>query len=109
MTSKECYKGSISRHDIKGPNSRNNSFWKFKVDYNDHFETPLVAYSDIDPILSDIAQKLQKSREDVIIYDPYYCKGNMVEHLNSLGYNRVINNNSDFYGDIKRNRVPGKQ
>lgn len=81
--------------------------WKFEVDYNDHFETPRVAYQDIDPILSAIAQSLGKQKEELILYDPYYCQGNMVEHMKSLGYLRVINNNRDFYTDIKQKAIPG--
>lgn len=25
--------------------------YPYKVDYNDHFETPLIAYKDIEPVL----------------------------------------------------------
>lgn len=82
-------------------------FWKFEVDYNDHFETPLIAYKDIDLILITIAKSVGKSKDDLIIYDPYYCHGQMVNHLSSLGYTKIINSNTDFYADIKHKKIPG--
>ncbi len=94
--------------------SNNNSIKKQKValsfpfvaDYNDHFETPLVAYEDLEPILSNLALKLQKKNNDLIIYDPYYCQGRMKELLASIGFTNVVNNNRDFYKDIKCKNVP---
>ena len=83
------------------------SSWHFPVDYNDHFETPFEAYLDIDNTLQLISQSLGKEKKDLIIYDPYYCKGEMVIHLNSLGYETVINRNADFYSDIAENNIPG--
>ena len=62
--------------------------WNFAVDYNDHFETPLVAYQDILPVLQNIADRKGKSLHDLVVYDPYYCKGEMVKHLKSLGINK---------------------
>ena len=62
--------------------------WNFAVDYNDHFETPLVAYQDILPVLQNIAGRKGKSLHDLVVYDPYYCKGEMVKHLKSLGINK---------------------
>jgi hypothetical protein len=85
-----------------------NSSWNFKVDYNDHFETPLIAYQDISVILSTIAARIGKDLKDLVLYDPYYCKGRMIHHLNSLGYMSIINRNRDFYKDIANNKVPGK-
>ena len=32
------------------------SQWNFAVDYNDHFETPLVAYQDLRPYLEGLAK-----------------------------------------------------
>ena len=65
--------------------SATSSSWNFAVDYNDHFETPLNAYQDILPVLQCIADKKGKLIQDLILYDPYYCKGRMVEYLQSLG------------------------
>ena len=59
--------------------------WKFSVDYNDHFETPLEAYQDINCLLEEMASELQINKKDLTIYDPYFCKGNMIDHMNSLG------------------------
>ena len=81
--------------------------WNFAVDYNDHFETPRVAYCDIMPMLMEIADSLKKTLSELIIYDPYWCQGSMVSHLKSLGCNNVINLNRDFYKDISTNKIPG--
>ena len=83
------------------------SLWNFVVDYNDHFETPKVAYSDITPLLNTVATALHKSASDLTIYDPYWCEGSMVEHLKDLGFPNVINRNRDFYADVKKKAVPG--
>eukprot|EP01039_Chlorochromonas_danica_P008881 gene8881-9796_t len=82
------------------------STWKFEVDYNDHFETPLQAYEDLHPVLTLLCETLGKTPADLTIYDPYYCQGQMVELMKSLGYTKVINRNRDFYEDIKRKNIP---
>ena len=81
--------------------------WSFKVDYNDHFETPLIAYIDLQWALNAFAKQINKPPSELVIYDPYWCQGNMVQHLNSLGFHNVINNNRDFYKDIARQQIPG--
>lgn len=80
--------------------------WAFPVDYNDHFETPLVAYEDVSFILNELATILGKRREELIIYDPYWCQGSMVESLKTLGFLHVINENKDFYADIRASNIP---
>jgi hypothetical protein len=84
------------------------SLWNFKVDYNDHFETPRVAYADIVPFLHALSSQVKKTDAELSIYDPYWCEGSMVAHLGSLGFTSVINRNRDFYADIKKKAVPGK-
>ena len=80
--------------------------WTFDVDYNDHFETPKVAYEDIQPILNAIARAKGKNIRDLILYDPYFCAGGMVEMLTELGYDKIINKNRDFYADISKKQIP---
>ena len=81
--------------------------WNFAVDYNDHFETPLVAYEDIRPFLALAAKHAGKAAPaDLILYDPYYCQGAMVALLNQAGFPRVINRNRDFYADVAKGQVP---
>jgi len=41
-----------------------------------------------------------------VIYDPFYCNGAVVKHLNSLGFNTVKHKNRDFYADVKNNTIP---
>ena len=77
---------SYSATSSSSPPSR----WNFTVDYNDHFETPLVAYQDILPVLQSIADSKDKLLRDLVVYDPYYCKGQMVKHLQSLGIDKGI-------------------
>ena len=69
------------------------SSWAFEVDYNDHFETPKKAYEDLLPFLSAISKHCTaapKNLNDLIVYDPYYCKGSVVSLkllvVNSLYY-----------------------
>lgn len=81
--------------------------WNFEVDYNDHFETPPIAYKDLQPVLVALAAQLNKPVSELVIYDPYWCKGNMVSHLSQLGFSTVINRNRDFYKDIKNKQIPG--
>lgn len=53
--------------------------WPFEVDYNDHFETPYIAYSDLLPFLNLLCDKIfLKTLKQLVVYDPYYCKGRMV-------------------------------
>eukprot|EP00980_Cylindrotheca_fusiformis_P003760 scaffold834_cov123-Cylindrotheca_fusiformis.AAC.7 len=76
--------------------------FEYKVDYNDHFETPKVAYEDILPLLDGVKQ----NRTQHILYDPYYCNGRSASLLRQLGFTRVIHAKRDFYADIKENKVP---
>lgn len=76
-------------NQAKNSGKDKNSGWNFDVDYNDHFETPPVAYSDIVPMLKELATSLGKLPEDLIIYDPYYCQGAMVRILAELGFTKV--------------------
>lgn len=80
--------------------------WDFTADYNDHFETPVEAYADIILVLKQLSIFLQKPLKDLIVYDPYFCLGNMVERLRSCGVESVINQNKDFYKDIRNGCVP---
>lgn len=49
------------------------SSWSFITDYNDHFETPLIAFSDLK--IDIMANLLKKPMNELKVYDPYYCKG----------------------------------
>jgi hypothetical protein len=89
-------------------NNKEQAQWNFVVDYNDHFETPLVAYQDLLPALLTFAKHINKEPSELIIYDPYWCQGEMVQLLNQLGFKNVINRNVDFYADIAKKAVPSK-
>jgi hypothetical protein len=105
--------------------------WKgsfpYETDYNDHFETPVVAYQDLTVFLDwlQLQQNQQESttttattpqkktnpststaRSDLVLYDPYYCEGRTAEILHTLGYTNVVHEKRDFYRDIELQQVP---
>lgn len=80
--------------------------YPFVVDSSDHCETPLRAYKHISPLLEQIALLHGLSKCKLRIYDPYYCRGTVVERLRSLGFPQVHNVKQDFYRCIKDGRVP---
>ncbi|KAH9599841.1 hypothetical protein LSM04_008504 [Trypanosoma melophagium] len=79
----------------------------FRADFNDHFETSLMALRDIMVIVQQLRQLVRPSApENFIVYDPYYCAGTVMQHWNTLGVQRVIHENRDFYKDIAEDKVP---
>jgi len=111
----------------KTTQTRTKRKWKpkfdYEVDYNDHFETPLVAYQDILPILDalhheerpddendddDDVDKKKKTihRRDHIIYDPYYCDGRTTRYLQQFGFEQIRHEKRDFYIDIEKDEIP---
>lgn len=78
----------------------------WECDSADHAETPLQAYRDIVPLLGWIARKKGVQPEELVIYDPYYCNGQVVAHLNSIGFPHVINQPVDFYEAQRLKTVP---
>ena len=82
--------------------------YPYKVDYNDHFETPLIAYQDIAPLLDFwlAHSKTTKTKQDLVIYDPYYCHGQTQKHFRELGFEGIINLKRDFYHDLQHHQIP---
>ena len=79
----------------------------FIVDSDDHCETSHVAYMHVAPILSYIATRIgRKCSSTPKIYDPYYCAGTVIQHLNKLGFPNVYNKPEDFYQVIQEQRLP---
>ena len=68
--------------------------------------TKKKAFQDIEPLLFALAARLKKPKADLRIYDPFYCEGSMVAHLNALGFASVHNRNEDFYEVRRRGAVP---
>lgn len=82
------------------------SSFPFETNYNDHFETPWVAYQDIKFLIDLIIQKPHPN-DTTTIYDPYYCNGRSGELLKRLGRNfHVIHEKVDFYKAIQEQSVP---
>lgn len=103
-TSERGSNGSSSATKVSAAAGKN---WTFEVDYNDHFETPLIAYEHLLPAIDILLESTpNKSRAAATIYDPYFCQGRMVEYVQSLGVGTVINNNRDFYRDIRSKCIP---
>lgn len=73
----------------------------------DDRETLLKALEDILPIINAIVLYKQCSFEDIQIYDPYYCNGNIKLRLQSLGLNinSIQNDPIDCYYAQKNNLI----
>jgi len=78
----------------------------FPVDPFDQCETPFQAYCDIEPLLSLLASRLKIEKQDLLIFDPYFCHGSVIRHLGSLGFTSVYNRNEDFYSSIGNHTIP---
>jgi hypothetical protein len=78
----------------------------FEVDESDHCESPSEAYRDVLSLLDFIAKSLGKKRDTLRIYDPYYCDGGVKVKLASMGFDKVINENEDFYENIEMDKIP---
>jgi hypothetical protein len=79
--------------------------WPFETHFNDHFETPKRAFRDIRPALRACARERDVDCGRLRVYDPYFCRGAMVTHMNELGFETVINEKRDFYADIENGQV----
>ena len=90
------------RRNRNPPDDWNQNDYPYEVDYNDHFETPLVAYQDIAPLLDWLAEGVP--RKEHRIYDPYYCNGQTTTLFRQLGFHGIINRKSDFYKDFEASR-----
>ena len=95
------------RKAIKALKSRGTAhLLPFEADTDDHCETSHVAYVHIASILTYIAEQIGKTPSNLQIYDPYYCAGTAVQHLNKLGFENVYNQPEDFYQVIQDGCVP---
>lgn len=80
--------------------------YPYPVDEADHCETTFTSYELILPLLEYLAKALNKTKENLKIYDPYYCEGSMVEVMHSLGFMDVYNRKEDFYSRITARNLP---
>lgn len=94
------------KKDIATLKNRGSNKLPFCAEPDDHCETSPVAYMHIAPVLNFIAERIGKKPRDLQIYDPYYCAGAMVSHLNKLGFDNVYNKPEDFYQVIRSGNVP---
>lgn len=80
--------------------------YPYKVDDDDHCESPPEAYAHIAPLLENARNALGKEKHELRIYDPYYCTGRMKENLAILGYTNVYNEKVDFYAAQAAGQLP---
>merc|ERR1719310_2473068 len=91
--------------------------YPYSVDYNDHFETPLRAYTDIFPVIETLIQQKCKGKQGkrVTIYDPFFCTGRAASLLRQClqSHNEELaekvdiqHEKRDFYKDLRENTVP---
>lgn len=80
--------------------------YPYSVDDDDHCETPVDAYLDISAILECCAIEMNKSKETMVVYDPYFCEGHVIDRLSSIGFLTVYNKREDFYAKQKANDIP---
>lgn len=75
----------------------------YPTEADDHCESPLEAYRDIEPIL----KALRQGRDDIALYDPYYCDGAATRNLRELGFDNIYHRKEDCYEIWKdRARLP---
>ena len=94
------------------------SFYPYPTDYNDHFETPLYAYTDIRPLMQIMMNKKIKdhntkksSSPQFTIYDPYFCTGRakslLEETFKECNAEILVQHQKrDFYKDICKHNIP---
>ena len=46
-----------------------------------------------------------KTKDDFAIYDPFYCNGSVIQHLNELGFSNVYNKKEDCYETWSKDSV----
>lgn len=87
--------GKVEITAVITPEEPSSDVFPFPTDPDDHCESPLNSYKDIQPILDHLAKS--KSKEKLRIYDPYFCNGLVKENLANIGYTNVYNEKEDAY------------
>lgn len=87
-------------------NTKPSQRYPFPADADDHCETPLNAYADISPLLKILCDELGKSKDDLAIWDPYFCAGTVKKHFADLGFKQCYNECEDFYKKIQDESIP---
>lgn len=88
------------------PNTLTGSRHPFMANYLDHFETSDKAIQDIEPLLQELAIRSNKLKENLLVYDPFYCDGTVKTHFINCGFDSVIHENRDFYADVLHRTIP---
>ena len=93
--------------------------YPYPTDYNDHFETPLRAYTDILPLVQGVMDErlgtphsnTENNSSEFTIYDPYFCTGRAKSLLEQAFGDckqqiRIKHEMRDFYKDLQQNKLP---
>jgi hypothetical protein len=78
----------------------------FPTDQDDHCESPLESYRDILPFLELLCHG---NKDELKIYDPYYCNGAVKRNFKELGFTQVHNEKQDAYRVWANNLEPEYQ
>jgi hypothetical protein len=103
---KEVQAGPSITEDVQAGPPVTTEEHQFKVIAADQCETSRAAFADVAPILRKMASLLGMPPTELRIYDPYYCRGAVTRHFNSLGFPAVYNRNEDFYQVQKSGKGP---
>ena len=101
--SSSCRRSSSSLHGCSSSRSSKSGFGSVKAD---DCETSFRAVQDIAPFVEAVAEVIGKSRESVVVYDPYYCKGAVSAHWKKLGFKNFVNRDVDFYAQARCRETP---
>lgn len=85
------------------------NIYPYEVLDDDHCESPFEAYRDIAPLLNALFSTIKGNlpeKTSLSIYDPYFCEGQMKNHLSRLGFDNVYNKKEDFYYMKRTNQLP---
>ena len=93
-------------HEDLGEQTSPGPSFPYRTNSDDHCETPLQSYQDILPILDELSKLRSGKKAKLRIYDPYFCDGLMIKHLESLGYTNVYNRKEDCYEIWASNKEP---
>ncbi|KXZ51381.1 hypothetical protein GPECTOR_12g343 [Gonium pectorale] len=61
---------------------------------------------DLQPVLTALCKKLKKRPSQLVVYDPFFCKGGIRKHYEALGFTSFVHENRDFYKDVEAGALP---
>ena len=86
-------RGLLLRCKISGTSTRKRPTGRFLDPINDHYETPLWAWTELFHAVPSLRRR--------ILWDPFFCKGTTSAHWESLRVPRFVHSKGDFFHQIK--------